>query len=126
MPVRATVLVALDEDRVIARDQQPRRWVAREVVIQRQVHAPERPGETRLSDSHEARGHRRLVNEPAAEDLIQMAEGADLRPNAPERRPVALRVAHTRTELFGVGAAGGEAGRRLFAGDRRIARRRRW
>ena len=71
MPVRATVLVALDEDRVAACDQKARRRVAREVVIQCQVLAPERPGDTRLRDPHEARGRRRLVDEPAPEDLVE-------------------------------------------------------
>src|SRR5438128_12306666 len=122
MPVRATVLVALDENRVAACDQKTRRLVAREVVIQCQVRAPGRPGDPGLSDPHETRGRRRLVNEPAPEDLVEMAEGADLPPSTPERRGVALRVTHARPERFGVGAARGEAGRRLLAGDRRIAR----
>src|SRR4030095_15116941 len=109
MPVRATVLVALDENRVPACDEKARRRVAREVVIQCQVRTPERPRDTRLSDPHEARGRRRPVNEPAPKERAQMAEGADLRPSAPEQRGVALRVAHARTELLGVGAARGEA-----------------
>ena len=48
--------------------------------------------------------------------------GDDGRPRDIAARP---RIAHARTELFGVGAARGEAGPRLFAGDRRIARLRR-
>src|SRR2546425_4537552 len=126
MPVRATVLVALDENRLPACDQKARRRVAREVVIQSQVRTPERrEGETWLSDPHEARGRRRLVDEPAPKNLVQMAEGADPPPRAPVRCARALRVAHAGTELFGVGAARGEAWRRLSADDRRIARRRR-
>src|SRR5712692_5709467 len=125
MPVRATVLVALDENRVAACDQKARRRVAREVVIQYQVRARGRPADTGLSDPYETRRRRRLVNEPAPEDLVEMAEGADLPRSAPERRGGALRVPHARPELFGVGAARGEPGRRLAAGDRRIARLRR-
>jgi hypothetical protein len=125
MPVRAAVLVALDEDSVTARNQQASRRVAREVVIQCQIRAPERRVDMRLRDPREARGRRRFVNEPGLEDLVQMAEGADAPPSAPVGCGVARRVAYARTELFGVGAAPGEAGRWLFAADGRIARRRR-
>ena len=38
------------------------------------------------------------------------------------RRRAALRVTRARAERFGVGAARGEAGRRLLTGDRRSAR----
>src|SRR5262249_10979079 len=125
MPVGATVLVALDENRVTACDQKTRRGIAREVVIQGQIRAPKRPGHRRISDESEARGRRRLVNEPAAEDLVEMAVGADAPSSAPVVRGGALRVARARTKLFGIGATWGETGRRLFAGFRRIMFRRR-
>jgi len=125
MPVRAAVLVPLDEDLVAACDQKARRRVAREIVVQCQVlAAPEPPGDARLSAPNEARRLGRLVNEPATEDLVEMAEGADLSPSAPERRGVPFRVAHARTEVVGLGATRGEAGR-LFGGDQRIAHWRR-
>src|SRR5215813_14670457 len=125
MPVGATVLVALDENRVTACDQKTRRGIAREVVIQGQLRAPKRPGQGRLSDAYEARGRRRLVNEPAAEDLVEMAVGADTPSRAPVVRGRALWVAHAHAKLFGSGATWGETGRRLFASDRRVARSRR-
>ena len=65
MPIRAAVLVALDEDPVAARDEKARRRVTHEVVIHRQVGALERPGDARFGDPHQTRGRRRLVNEPA-------------------------------------------------------------
>src|SRR5262249_46874745 len=125
MPVGATVLVALDENRVTACDQKTRRGIAREVVIQGQLRAPKRPGHGRLSDAYETRGRRRLVNEPAAEDLVEMAVGADAPSSTPVVRGCALRVAHAHAKLFGIGATWGETGRRLFAGYRRIVFRRR-
>ena len=54
MPVRATVLIALDENRVAPCNQKARRRVAREVIIQCQLRAPERPRDPGLSDPHEA------------------------------------------------------------------------
>ena len=78
MPVRATVLVALEEHRVAACDQKARRRVAREVVIQCHVRAQGHPGDPGLGDPHETRGRRRLVDDPAPEDLVEMAEEADL------------------------------------------------
>src|SRR5262245_51452774 len=106
MPVRATVLVALDEDCVAAGDQEARRRVMREIIIQCQVGAAERrKRDARLSDAHEARGGARLANVPATEDLVQMAVGADAVASTPERHGIALRVAQARTKRFGVGAA---------------------
>src|SRR4030095_1361309 len=105
VPVRATVLVTLDEDGVTARDQQASRWVALEVVVQRQVGTLEPPGDARLGDPHEARGHRRLVNEPARKDLVEMTVGADERPDAIERSAVALRVARGGADIYRLGAA---------------------
>src|SRR5215467_4498762 len=125
MPVRATILVALDENRVAACDEKARRRIAREIVVYSQVRAAERPSDTRLGNPDEARGRRRPVNEPAAEDLVEMAVGADAPSSAPVVRGGALRVAQARTKRFGVGATWGEAGRRLFAGDWRVACRRR-
>src|SRR5215510_11360390 len=101
MPVRATILVALDENRVAACDQKARRRIAREIVVYSQVRAAERPSDTRLSDSDEARVRRRPVNEPAAEDLVEMAIGADAKSSAPVVRGGALRVAHACTECLG-------------------------
>src|SRR5215831_1298327 len=102
MPVRATVLVALDENRPAACDQKARRRIAREIVVHSQVRASER--DARLSDLHETRGCRRLVNEPAPKDLVEMAVGANSPSSTPEVRGSTLRVAHVRTERLGVGA----------------------
>src|SRR6516164_7559039 len=107
MPVRATVLVAFDQNRLVACDQKARRRTAREIIVQ--VRASERDG--RLSHPDEARGRRRLVNEPTSEDLVEMAVRADAPPSAPEVRGGTLRVAHVRTERFGVGTTQGEARR---------------
>src|SRR5215510_12460621 len=118
MPVRAAVLVALDQNRVPACNQEPGSRVAREVVIQREIRAPERQErDVRLSDTDEARRRHRLANEPASEDLVQMAKGADAPSSAPVRCPGALWIAHGGAERFGVGATGGEARRWLHAGD---------
>ena len=120
MPVRAAILVALDEDGVTARDQQAGRRGPLQVVVQRQVGVLEPPGDARLDDPHEARGRRRFPNEPGVEDLVEVAVGADDRPDVIERRAVAFRVARAGAELYRVGASCGEAGR-LFG--RRAASR---
>src|SRR5262245_36914482 len=115
MPVRAIVLVALHENRLAACDQKARRRIAREIVVHGQVQASVR--DARLSDPYEARGCRRLMNESAPEDLVEMAVGAHAPSSTPVVRGGALRVAHVRTKRFGVGAARGEAGQRLLASD---------
>jgi hypothetical protein len=120
IPVRAAVLVALDQDAVTPRDQQAGRRVAPEVVVQRQVDGLESPGDARLGNPREARGRRRLVNEPAPEDLVEMALGADDLLDVIERPAVALRVAGAGAALFRAGPTGSEAGRGLFAGRPRV------
>ena len=121
MPVRATVLVALDENRLAACDQKARRRIAREIVVHGEVQTSVR--DARLSDPHEARGRRRLVNEPAPKDLVEMAVGAHAPSSTPVVRGGAFRVAHACTERLRVGATRGEARQRLSTSAQRIARR---
>ena len=68
MLVRAAVLIAFDENRVAARDEQAGGRVAREVVVERQLGALVGPRDARLGDADEARGRRRFPDEPALED----------------------------------------------------------
>ena len=98
LPVGAVVLVALDEDGVVARDQQPGRQAPRQVVVQRRE------------------------NEAAGEDLVHVAMRADRVPDAIERRAAPLRVARGRAELVRVGAGRREMGPGLLAGGRRVTR----
>ena len=92
MAVRAPVLVALDQDRVAARDQQPGRRAARQVVVERQFEALERPCDGRLGDTDEPRRRRRPVDEPRFEDLVEMAiRSATARRSTTRRRRTSRR-----------------------------------
>src|SRR5215471_18100859 len=113
MPVRATVLVALDENRLAACNQKARRRIAQEIVVHGQVQTSVH--DARLSDAYEARGRRRPVNESAPKDLVEMAVGTHAPSSTPKVRGGALRVAHVRTECVGVRATRGKARRRLIA-----------
>ena len=78
MPIVARVLVALDEDRVVAGDEEPGGRVPREVLIQAETLAPvviANFGLGRRPD--QSRRHTGPMNQPALEDLVEMTEGAD-------------------------------------------------
>jgi hypothetical protein len=92
--VGTSVLIALDDDRLVARDEQPRRRVAREVVVERQVEPLELPPDRRFGGcAHEARRRRGLANASPLEDLIHVAERADQHRDRVERRAIADRIA---------------------------------
>ena len=58
MPIVAAVLVALEEDRFAARDEEAGRRVAREIVVERTGLTPELVAECRLGvDARETRRH---------------------------------------------------------------------
>src|SRR4029077_1568997 len=73
MPIVPAVLVALDEDRVAARDEEAGGRVAREVVVERAGLAPKLVAERRLGVyAGERRRRGGAANQPAFEDLVEM------------------------------------------------------
>ena len=103
MAIVAPVLVALDEDRVAARDEEPGGRVAREVPVQIRGRALVVVLEDRLRGR--APQPRRSVGAPheaALEHLVELAVGPDEEGNAEERRPA-------RTATPPIAIAGGAA-----------------
>ncbi len=120
------ILVALDVDGVAARDQEPGRRVAREIVVERECLALEVPANRRLHDACEARRRHGLADHAAFENLVEMALRADEKQAVDEeRRAVPDRIAVAHAVPLGVGAAGGESGRGLLADRGAVACRRR-
>jgi len=78
MPIVPGVLVALDEERVAARDDEPGRGVAREVVVAREGFACVRVVKGRFgSHAGELRGGGGAPDQAAVQDLIERTVGAD-------------------------------------------------
>ena len=78
MPIVAAVLVALDEDRVAARDEEAGGRIARQVVVERAGLAPKLVAERRLGVyARETRRRSGAANQPAFEDLVEMTVRAN-------------------------------------------------
>ena len=102
MPVRATVLVALDENRLAACDQKARRRIAREIVVHGQVQTSVR--DARLSDPHEARGKSGRGpaegRESSRTELLAVCAIQSL-PRRPLRRvPIAIRPMRAQESTY--------------------------
>ena len=110
MPIIAAVLVALDEDRFAARDEEAGRRIAREIVVERTGLAPELVSERRLGVyARETRRRGGAPNHPAFENLVEVTLRADEERNLKEGRAVADRIAPARAIVLAVGAARDEA-----------------
>jgi len=110
MPIVPGELVALDKERVAARDDEPGRGVAREVVVEREGFACVFVANGRFgSDAGELGGYGAAPDQSAFEDLIEMTEGADEKGNSIPVRAIADGIAVARAVVVGVRAAGGEA-----------------
>ena len=130
MAIVAAVLVTLDEDRVVARDEKSGGRVAQEVQVEIGGRALEVVLNDRLGRC--ARQSRRRVARPdqtALEDPIELAVGADEERRAEKRRAIAGRKAIVDSVLVGIratgrkswcrGDGGGGAGHGAVARDRR-------
>ena len=129
MAIIPAVLIALDQDRLAARDEEPGGRVAREVAVQVRGRALVVVLEDRLRGR--APQPRRSVGAPheaALEHLVELAVGPDEEGNAEERRAIAGREAVARPILFGVRPVRREPRRRPHQarrlGDDALARTR--
>src|SRR6266850_7933168 len=113
MAIVPAVLVALDQNRVATRDEEPGGRVTREVPVQVGGRALVVVLDDRLR-SGAGQGRRRVgaPYEAALEHLIELAVGADEEGNAEEGRAVAGRKACARPVLLGVRTVRREARRR--------------
>ena len=103
MPLVPRVLIALDEDRVVARDEEPSGRVPREVLIQPEALAPEVVANLRLGQRpRESRRRFGPLEPPRLEDLVEVALGADEEGNLKVSRPVTDGIALAGTVLLGV------------------------
>src|SRR5947207_12807404 len=107
MAIVAAVLVTLDEDRVVARDEKSGGRVAQEVQVEIGGRALEVVLNDRLGRC--ARQSRRRVARPdqtALEDPIELAVGADEERRAEKRRAIAGPKAIVDSVLVGIRATG--------------------
>ena len=111
IPVGPRVLIALDEDRIAAGDQEPGRGIARQVVVEGEVAPLVFVAQFRLG-CRPREGRRRTgpTNQPAREDFVLMTLGTDQEWHAEERRAIAARIAVASAEVIGIRAALVEAG----------------
>ena len=110
MSIDPGVLVPLDEERVVARDDEPGRGVAREIVVEREGFACVVVANGRFgSDASELEGHGAAPDHSAFQDLIKMTEGTDEKGNSIPVRAIADRIPVARAVALGLRAAGGEA-----------------
>jgi hypothetical protein len=101
-------MIALDENRIAAGDQQSGGRVAREVFVDRVRLPLVLVAHGRLGQrAVERRRHRSSPDHPALEDLVVVAEHADEEGNAIDSLD---RIALARTVLVGVRAVGSEPG----------------
>ena len=121
MPVVPGVLIALDQDRVTARDEKSGDGIVRQVVVEREGLDPVLVAQGRLGGgSVEARRRGGPTDNPALEELVEVTEGADKERGA---RDDPDWIALARAVRLGVRAARGEP--RPGAGRRRRRRTRR-
>jgi hypothetical protein len=117
IPLVPRVLIALDEDCVVARDEKPGGRVPREVLIQPEALAPEVVANLRLGRRpREPRRRCGSQDPPRLEDLVEVALGADEERNLKVGRPFTDRVALAGALLLGV---------RTVRRDARVRNRRR-
>ena len=111
MTIVPAVLVALDEDRFAARDEEAGRRVVRQVVVERTGLTLELVAERRLGvHARETRRRGGAPNHPTFENLVEMTLRADEERNLKEGRAVADRIALAGTIVLAVGAARDERG----------------
>jgi hypothetical protein len=122
MSIVPPVLVALDQDRVVAGDDQSGGGVPREVVVEGEGLPLALIADGRL-DGHTPEGRRRRgpAHAPALEDLIQVTERADQIGNPEKRGRVADGIAVGRPVVPGVRSARRET-RSAGARDTGLAR----
>ena len=109
MPIVPRVLVALDEDRIVPRNEERGGGVAREVVVDGEGRPLVRVANRRLGRrAPDPRRRRPAANQASLEDLIEMTLCADEDGDLEERRAVADRIAIARAGPLGVRAARGE------------------
>ena len=109
MPVVPRVLVALDEDRVAAGDEEPGGGVAREVVVERECSSLILVANCRFRGSARQRRRRRgAAHQPTLIDLVEMAVTTDEEGGAGAGRAVADRIATARAVVLRVRAALGK------------------
>jgi hypothetical protein len=109
MPIVPRVLVALEEDRVAPRDEEPGRGVAPEVVVEGERLAIVLVADDGLGGrAAERRRRGRPAHDPALEHMIEMTLRAHEEGQAEIRRLVTDRIAGVRAVLAGVRATGRE------------------
>jgi hypothetical protein len=107
MPIVPRVLIALDQDRVAARDEQPGGGVARQVVVERAGLRLVLVAQGRLGGrAGEPRRRGGSTDQPPFQDLVVVTEPADEERDAIDGSD---RIALARAVLLGVRPARGEA-----------------
>ena len=122
VPIVPRVLIALDQDRIVAREEESRHRMARQVIVDREALALVVVMNGRLDRrTSEPRRHRRVADEPPGEDLVHMAVRAHEEGRRQECSTGADRITVARSIFLGVRTAGVEPRRRYDRGTRRTS-----